>query len=257
MSVPRLTVLAVLPVQALAAVEQSLPRRMAGKALLAALVAALLVTLSLQGAVREYLLYFVVWVRELGAMGALLYGLAYIAATVALVPGSALTLTAGFVYGPYWASGLVLVSSVLGASAAFLLSRTWLRPWSASRFAGSPVFLSLDEQLGREGWKLVFLLRLSPVVPFSVLNYVLGLTKVSLRGYVMASAVGMIPGIVLYCYLGSLMSSIGQLDSAGDSLAARFAFWGGMAATLVVTVVLTRWARRALALVEASRESHV
>ena len=218
----------------------------------------LLVSLMMQGSTRALLLEFVTWVRELGIVGALLYGLVYVVATVALVPGSLLTLGAGFLYGPLWGGLLVLVFSVLGASASFLLARSWLRPWvvrkySARKSSTQTPLLALDVRIRGEGWKIVFLLRLSPLVPFTILNYLLGLTSVTLRGYVLASAVGMMPGILLYSYMGSLMASFSDLAAgfwgagAGEAHAAgRIVFLGGMAATLLVVVVLTRWARRAL-----------
>jgi uncharacterized membrane protein YdjX (TVP38/TMEM64 family) len=215
---------------------------------LALVILALVASLLLQDSIRELLSELVTWVRQLGVTGALVYGLVYVAATVALLPGALLTLGAGFLYGPGWGSLVVLVFSVLGASASFLLARSWWRPWFSRKFSTRASFQSLDQRIQSEGWKIVFLLRLSPLVPFSMLNYLLGLTSVSLRGYVAASIVGMVPGILLYSYLGSLMATLGDFNSlSGDALGLqRLAFWGGMVATLVVSIVLTRWARERL-----------
>jgi uncharacterized membrane protein YdjX (TVP38/TMEM64 family) len=222
----------------------SLLRRVA----MVALALVVLLSLATHGSAHALLMEFVSRVREWGALGALLYGLVYIGATVALFPGALLTLGAGFLYGPLWGSLLVLIFSVLGASASFLLARSWLRPWVVRKYSSRATFLALDERIREEGWKIVFLLRLSPLVPFAILNYLLGLTSVSLRGYVVASNVGMMPGILLYCYIGSAMASFGDPSAgAGGALSAqRVAFWSGLAATVAVTVVLTRWARRAL-----------
>ncbi len=199
---------------------------------------------------QSVLLDFVAWVRALGGFGALLYGGVYIVATVALLPGAILTIAAGFLYGPYWAMLLVLISSVMGATLAFLLARGWLRPWVVERFSKFPSFVRLERRIEKEGWKVVFLLRLSPLMPFSVLNYILGLSKVSLRGYVLASIVGMMPGILLYTYIGSLVSDLSELGASSalpESGASQFAFWGGLAATLAASIFLARWARSALA----------
>ena len=104
--------------------------------------------------------------------------------------------------------------------------------------------------MGTSGFKIVVLLRLSPVLPFSALNYALGLTRVSLRDYVLGSWIGMLPGTVLYVYLGSLVTSASELAGGGRPDAGpwgRVLYWGGLAATLIVTVVVTRVAKRALA----------
>ena len=215
-----------------------------------ALVLGLLLVLSLvaQERVRELVFEFVGWIRDLGLSGAFVYGLAYIAATVALVPGLVLTIGAGFLYGPLWGSLLVMICSVAGASAAFLLARTWWRPWVLRKLEGRRTILALDERMGEEGWKIVFLLRLSPLVPFSILNYLLGVTRLRLLQYVGASAVGMIPGILLYCYIGSALATLGEASGTSsevDSLRSAL-FWLGLFATLVVTIVVTRWAQRSL-----------
>jgi uncharacterized membrane protein YdjX (TVP38/TMEM64 family) len=207
-----------------------------------------LVSLVAQDRVREVMIDLVLWVRELGWSGALVYGLAYIVATVALVPGLILTLGAGFMYGPFVGALLVFVFSVAGASAAFFVARSWWRPWVLRKLQGRGTLLSLDERVAKEGWKIVLLLRLSPLVPFSILNYLLGITKLSFRAYLGATAVGMIPGIMLYSYLGSALASLSQVsEGAGIGIATNSsAFWIGMAATLLTTILLTRWARHAL-----------
>ena len=118
----------------------------------------------------------------------------------------------------------------------------------AKKIKGNSKFKVIDEAVAREGWKIVALLRLSPVVPFNVLNYAFGVTRVSLRDYVLASWIGMMPGTLMYVYLGSIA---GDLASAGVGRAERTpAEWAlyavGLVATIVVTVFVTRLARRAL-----------
>ena len=208
----------------------------------------LVISLVAQERVRDLVFEFVAWVRDLGFAGALVYGLAYVVATVALLPGLVLTLGAGFLYGPLWGALLVMICSMAGATLAFLLARTWWRPWVLRKLQGRSAMLALDERMADEGWKIVFLLRLSPLVPFSLLNYLLGVTRLPLREYVGASIVGMIPGILLYSYIGSALANLGETSGTSSKVTSlRSAlFWLGLSATFLVTVVVTRWARRAL-----------
>lgn len=186
--------------------------------------------------------------RDTGAVGVVLFFIAYVVSTVAFLPGAILTLAAGFAYGPVW--GLVLVSpaSVAGATCAFVLGRTVLRGWAERKVGQSPTARAIDAAVERDGLKLVLLLRLSPVFPFNVLNYALSLTKISLGRYVFGSAVGMLPGTALYVYLGSLAPVAAELSSAGrGGGATRLVFYViGFVATVAVVVVATRTARRAL-----------
>jgi uncharacterized membrane protein YdjX (TVP38/TMEM64 family) len=186
-------------------------------------------------------------IRGAGATGVALFTAAYVAATLLLVPGSLLTAGAGFAYGPLLGTLLVSPVSVAAATLAFVLGRTAARGWIARRIAGNARFAAVDEAIGRSGFKVVLLLRLSPLFPFSVLNYALGLTRLSLRDYVVASALGMMPGTFLYVYLGSLVTSASELGSGGAPGGLRTAlYWGGLAATLGVSWVLARIAQNAL-----------
>jgi len=199
--------------------------------------------------VNAWLLALIVWVRGAGLVGAALYVGTYVAATVVLAPASVLTLGAGFVYGPVYGTLLVTLAANLGAAAAFLLGRTALRERVSQRVAGNPKFAAIDAAVAERGFRVVLLLRLSPLFPFNVLNYALGLTRVRLRDYVLASLIGMLPGTLLYVYLGSLVTSAAQLASGQRPDAGpygRVFFWGGLAATVLATFVITRMARRAL-----------
>jgi uncharacterized membrane protein YdjX (TVP38/TMEM64 family) len=188
-------------------------------------------------------------IRGAGAAGAVLFAAAYVAATVLLLPGSVLTAGAGFAYGPIWGTLVVSPVSVVAATLAFVLGRTVARGWIARRIAGNPRFAAVDQAIGESGFKIVLLLRLSPLFPFNVLNYALGLTRLSLRDYVVASALGMLPGTILYVYLGSLVTSATQLASPGGAGAGAprtLLYWGGLAATVGATWLVTRIARRSL-----------
>ena len=186
--------------------------------------------------------------RETGPLGVGLFFVAYVVSTVAGLPGSVLTLALGFAYGPLWGLAIASPASVTGATCAFLLGRTLLRDWAAKKASGSARARATEAAVEREGFKLVLLLRLSPIVPFNLLNYVLSLTSVRPGTYVLASAVGMLPGTALYVYLGSLAPAAAELASvADDGGTARSALYVvGLLATLAVVVVGTRAARRAL-----------
>ena len=187
--------------------------------------------------------------RDAGAVGVALFVVAYVISTVLALPGSILTLAAGFAYGPVWGLAVASPASVTGATCAFLLGRTWLRDWAVRMAGSSPRARALDAALGREGFKLVLLLRLSPLFPFNVLNYVLSLSTVRSRDYVVASALGMLPGTALYVYLGSLATTAAELTTAGGrggSPVSTAVYGAGLVATIAVAIIATRAARRAL-----------
>ena len=188
-------------------------------------------------------------IQELGALGVLLFMLGYALATVAFVPGSLLTLAAGAVYGIGQGTAIVLVAATIGASLAFLVARYLARSAVETRLAGHEKFSAIDRAVGRQGFKIVLLLRLSPIFPFNALNYALGLTRVRFRDYLLAS-IGMLPGTLLYVYYGKAAGSVAEL-AAGREMMDRgvwhyVALGIGLVATIVVTAVITRSARRAL-----------
>src|SRR5690606_28498352 len=113
--------------------------------------------------------------------------------TVLLIPGSALTLGAGALFGVFWGTVYASTGATLGATCAFLIGRYLARDWVAARIARRPAFVAIDRAVAEEGWKIVGLTRLSPIFPFVLLNYAFGLTRVSLRDYVFASWLGMLP----------------------------------------------------------------
>jgi len=196
--------------------------------------------------------------RAWGGWGLAALGVLYVIACVLLVPGSVITLGAGFLAATLWpasalaavavATAMVSVSSVAGATAAFVLGRTIARDWVTQRLAGKSRFQALDRAVGDGGFRIVFLLRLSPVFPFNVLNYALGLTRVRLRDYVLASWIGMLPGTVLYVYLGTGLQNLaavaaGQVEAG---LGSTLLFGAGLLATAFLVVVSARLAQKAL-----------
>lgn len=213
------------------------------------LVLAVLVTLALAGRRAAALLpAFSAWVDGLGPWGPVVFVAGYALATVAFVPGSLLTLAAGALFGLARGTVLVLVAATLGASLAFLVARYLARDLVERRLAGDERFAAIDRAVGVEGRKIVFLLRLSPLVPFNLLNYALGLTRVGFADYLLASA-GMVPGTLLYVYYGKVAGDVARLTGGGTVRrdAGYYVILGlGLVATVLVTAVLTRAARRAL-----------
>ncbi len=188
------------------------------------------------------------WIEGLGAWGPIAFIFLYILATVLFLPGSILTLGAGVLFGVVWGSVCVSIASTVGATAAFLIGRYLVRDWVAKKIEGNETFQAIDEAVADGGWRIVGLTRLSPVFPFNMLNYAFGLTQVSLRDYFFASWVGMMPGTVMYVYLGSLAGSLAALGTgARTRTPGEWALYTvGLLATVVVTVYVTRKARAAL-----------
>jgi uncharacterized membrane protein YdjX (TVP38/TMEM64 family) len=211
--------------------------------LVAVLAVALL--LALGRVLGGYVEPFRAWVESLGALGPLVFALSYAAAVVAFVPGSALTLTGGAIFGVVKGTALVFVAAVLGSCAAFLVARYFARGAVERRIAGNAQFAAIDRAIGREGRKIAFLLRLSPVIPFTLLNYALGLTRVRFADYALAS-LGMLPGTLLYVYLGSVAGDAASASAGGAAVGETAVKGLGLLATAAVTIYVTVLARRAL-----------
>jgi uncharacterized membrane protein YdjX (TVP38/TMEM64 family) len=188
------------------------------------------------------------WISSLGAMAPVAFISVYIIACVLLVPGSVITLGAGALFGVVRGSIYVAVGATLGATAAFLIGRYLAREWVGRKLTGNNTFDAIDTAVGREGWKIVGLTRLSPVFPFNLLNYAYGLTAVSLRDYVIATGLGILPGTVFYVYIGSLAGSLAGAGAAKTpQTTARWVLnLAGLAATAAVVLSTARIARRAL-----------
>ncbi len=184
------------------------------------------------------------WVEQLGTAAPVIFILMYIVACVFFIPGSALTLGAGAIFGVVKGSVIVSIGSTLGATAAFLVGRYVARDWVARKISKSAKFAAIDQAVGNEGWKIVGLTRLSPVFPFSLLNYAYGLTKVTLRDYVLASWIGMMPGTVMYVYIGSL-ARLGVEAQTATTVQTVLRIVG-LLATIGVTVFVTKIAKKAL-----------
>ena len=187
------------------------------------------------------------WIEGLGWTGYVVFGLVYVVATVALMPGSVLTLAAGLAFG-LKAFFVVLIGATLGAWAAFLIGRYLARSAVEERFGRSERFQAVDQAVGEEGWKIVMLMRLSPLVPFNLQNYLFGLTDVRFWHYAWATFFGIMPGTLMYVYFGAAgRAALNEAAGEGNS-ALRWTFFAvGLVATIIVTVIVTRKARAKLA----------
>ena len=199
--------------------------------------------------VEAWLKAFNQWIGDLGAAGLVIFVFAYAASALLMLPGAILTVGSGLIFGLGWGFAAVSVGSTLGASLAFLLGRFVARDKIRALTADKPKFRQIDRAIGERGAKLIFLLRLSPVVPFNLSNYFYGLTAVKFWPYVLASWLGMMPGTLAYVYFGTLGRAAAQ--SAADAGPERGPLeWTlltvGLAATFAVTIWVSKIARNAV-----------
>ena len=191
------------------------------------------------------------WVQGLGAIAPIAFILVYNLATVLFVPGLILTLGGGVLFGLGFGTVYVFFAATLGATIAFLIGRNFARDWVTEKIVDYPKFGAIDAAVAKNGFKIVLLTRLSPLFPFNVLNYAFGITQVSLKDYILGS-IGMIPGTVLYVYIGSLIGNIALIGTKNTVLnpeAERLQWIAkiiGFIVTIGVTVYITRIAQKAL-----------
>lgn len=186
-------------------------------------------------------------IQHLGPWGPLAFIAIYVLACVFFAPGALLTLGAGALFGVSCGTVYVSIGSILGATLAFLIGRYLARDWVLGKISGSAKFQAVSKAVAAEGWKIVLLTRLSPVFPFNLLNYAFGVTEVSLRDFFLASWIGMLPGTVLYVYIGSLAGGLADLGGGRSRGPMEWAFYAfGLAATVLVTLYITRIAKKAI-----------
>ncbi|MBA3546997.1 MAG: VTT domain-containing protein [Planctomycetes bacterium] len=189
------------------------------------------------------------WIEGAGVWGPVLFGMIYVVLALLMLPASLLTIAAGALFGLVWGTVLVSAASTVAAALAFLIARYLARETVARRVAAHPRISAVDRAVGEGGWRIVVLLRLSPAVPFNLQNYLYGLTPIRFWPCVLASWAAMLPGTFLYVYLGH--AGRAGLAATGDAGGRSPAEWAmlvvGLIATVIVTIYVTRLARRALA----------
>src|SRR6266496_2938176 len=200
--------------------------------------------------VQEWLRSFNDWVGQMGVSGIFVFIIVYAVATVLLAPGSVLTIGAGFVFGLWKGFLAVSVGATLGASLAFLIARFIARDKIEAIAQRNEKFRKIDNAISKQGAKLIFLLRLSPVIPFNLSNYFYGLTGVRFWPYVLASWIGMMPGTFLYVYIGTAGKAAASAAAGGEAMKHGWQYWTfmsvGLFATIIVTIWVTKIARNAL-----------
>jgi uncharacterized membrane protein YdjX (TVP38/TMEM64 family) len=193
--------------------------------------------------VASWLEQFKGWVQGQGAIGYVMYALVYMVCCVFLVPGIALTLGAGAIFGFASGSLVVLVGASLGATAAFLLARTVLRHRVERWTANNVKFRALDRAITNEGTKILWLVRLSGFPPFTWVNYAFGLTGVRVLPYVLITAIGIIPGTLAFTYAGA--AGADALTGSGNRIALIVTAVGAIVVSAFIARIATRAIKRA------------
>jgi uncharacterized membrane protein YdjX (TVP38/TMEM64 family) len=199
------------------------------------------------------------WVADLGTAAYAIFPGFYALCNVLLLPAGILSVGAGYLFGLWPGFFLALAGNLLGAAAAFGLSRLFLRDLVTRWIRRNPKLAAFDRAIGKDGWKLVFLTQLNPLAPTSLLNYVYGATRLDFRQTMLWTAIGQTPGLFLYAYLGwagqgpwhQVVASGTAVDSASaaGSLGAAGGAWfwaGGLVLTVLLTLYLRAFAQRVL-----------
>jgi uncharacterized membrane protein YdjX (TVP38/TMEM64 family) len=193
--------------------------------------------------VRDWVHAFTDWVRSFGMAGMLIFAVAYVVAVVAAAPAGVLSVAAGLVFGA-WAFPTVVAAATVGAVLAFLIGRYLARETVKRAIGKRPTLAAIDQAVKEEGWKIVVLLRLTPLVPFNIQNYLFGVTDVGLLPYALGTFFGIMPGTALFVYLGAIGDAAARGESGGI---VQTAFLGiGLIAAIVVVVVIGRKAKAKL-----------
>jgi len=216
------------------------------KALILVILILVCVILIILFDVQQYLLALIEWIEGLGFVGRLIYAFVYMLATILFVPGSILTLGSGFLFGLVQGVLVVAVGATLGAVGAFIVGKYFFHEWATGFVAKFAKFQAVYDAIGKKGGKIVFLLRLSPLFPFNASNYIYSLTSVKLIPYTVATFLGILPGVVMYTYFGTLLSSVTTAASRDRTPLEWLLLVVGLLATIGVTVYATRIARQAL-----------
>lgn len=187
-------------------------------------------------------------VEQWGALSVLVYPLLVMLATVLFLPGGILSLGGGFFFGLWWGTLLVLVGNLLGAAVAFFVGRKLGRRFVRKKILRDQRWAALDGAIARHGPRIIFFSQLNPLFPTSLFNYLYGLTKVRFWTCLKWVALGRLPGVFLYCYLGTL-GQLGIRIMRGESEPGPteyFLWGGGLVLTVGVAAVLGHTASKVI-----------
>ena len=216
-----------------------------------AILVAIVIIAARQFNIQESIHNSMSWIKNLGIFAPIAFIVIYNLATLLFIPGSLLTIKGGCFFGLFWGSVYVIIAAIFGAVVAFLIGRYVSRDWVCKQLSKKPRFQAIDKAVAKQGFKIVLLTRLSPIFPFNLLNYAFGVTQVSLKDYTLGS-IGMIPGTILYVYIGSLAGDIANITSSSqpttpETEIAKWILQGvGLVAAVGVTIYLTKIAQKAL-----------
>ena len=187
---------------------------------------------DLLAAVQQRVMHWGVW-------SAICYPLLYACCNILLLPGGVLSVGGGFFFGLWWGFFIVLIGNVIGAAAAFFISRWIGRRWLERRLLGNPTLAALGPAVDCEGWKIILLSQLHPLFPTSFLNYLYGLTHIRFRTCMLWIAVGQAPGLFFYVYLGTLgQLGLNLLRGKNHPRMIEYAFWGGGLITAIIVLII-------------------
>jgi uncharacterized membrane protein YdjX (TVP38/TMEM64 family) len=165
-------------------------------------------------------------VESMGSLGVVYFGVAYTIAEILAIPAIPLTASAGYLFGPVEGTSVVLLSASIAAAVSFVIGRTLLRDYVESILEESPKFAKIDRAIGKEGFKLMVLLRLSPIFPFALSNYLYGASSINFRAFFFGTLFGFAPGTLAYVYTGYVGKAL--TDGAEGSYP-WFVYAGGLA----------------------------
>ena len=224
-------------------------KRKVVRAIIAIGCVAVLIWLARMTDAREIVRTVLARIQDLGPWAPFWFIVAYIVACLTFFPGVILTLGSGILFGVWWGTFYVSVGATIGACLAFLTSRYFVRNWLTRKLGNHPKFRMIDEAVAREGWKVAGLMRLSPAFPFTPMNFVFGLTRIPLWQFFIVTYFSIWPMTALFAYLGSLIGDIAQLGTRPVATGSmKWVVTGiGITSTIIVTLVVTRIARRYLA----------
>jgi uncharacterized membrane protein YdjX (TVP38/TMEM64 family) len=198
--------------------------------------------------VKQWMIIALEWAKDMGVWGPVIVACLYALGAVFFLPGSFMTMAAGFLFKVFWGSITVSVGSTIGACAAFMIARTFGRKWIASKIFKNSQFTAFDHAVKIHAFKVILLTRLSPAFPYNMLNYAFGLTKIEFWKYALGSWIGMIPPTIMYTYFGSGLRSLTEIAAGRPEKEGleRLFFWSGLAVTIAATLFIANLARKTL-----------
>jgi uncharacterized membrane protein YdjX (TVP38/TMEM64 family) len=180
--------------------------------------------------------------------GAMFFAEIYAFSCVLFLPGTIFDLAAGFLFGIYWGTASAVLGTWIGSIISFVYGRTLFRTWAINKISSNPQFHALDVAIGENSFKLIFLTRLSPVLPNPLLNYLYGVTKVRFYIYAVASLLGFIPMTTCYVYFGSAIRDLSTVFNGGGANKTERIVWicTAVTTTIFIIIIITIITKRAL-----------